>query len=198
MEIIKIIRNHKALLCSFAEVQSSDRDNFSPMLCLYSGKLKVMPGNDMVCARGLYQNPRNVDIKNKQASRRTPTSNTPELDHNDPAASERVFVLAVQQHDRGLYTKVPVRSSTLPPKKKRGSVFFLPFALTSGDLVPVRHIADPAHFMCGLAPGGLIEVTNIDTASIALDCEPKVLILLGYVFARNSSPLPTCFRIIRR
>ena len=129
MEIIKIIRETiRALLCSFAEVQSSDRDNFSPMLCLYSGKLKVMPGNDMVCARGLYQNPRNVDIKNK------PTSNTPELDHTDPAASERVFVLAVLQHDRGLYTKVPVRSST-------------PFALTSGDLVPVRHIADPAHFM---------------------------------------------------
>ncbi len=43
-----------------------------------------------MCARGLYQNPRNVDIKNKPAAR---TNNTPELDHNDPAASERVFVL---------------------------------------------------------------------------------------------------------
>lgn len=39
---------------------------------------------------GLYQNPRNVDIKNKPAAQ---TNNTPELDHNDPAASERVFVL---------------------------------------------------------------------------------------------------------
>ncbi len=43
-----------------------------------------------MCARGLYQNPRNVDIKNKPAAQ---TNNKPELDHNDPAASERVFVL---------------------------------------------------------------------------------------------------------
>ena len=87
---VEIIRNHKALLCSFAEAQSTDRDGHSIGLKLDSGKLKVMTGNDTVCARGLYQNPRNVDIKNKPAAQ---TNNTPELDHNDPAASERVFVL---------------------------------------------------------------------------------------------------------
>ena len=87
---VEIIRNHKALLCSFAEAQSTDRDGHSIGLKLDSGKLKVMTGNDTVCARGLYQNPRNVDIKNKPAAQ---TNNTPELDHNDPAASARVFVL---------------------------------------------------------------------------------------------------------
>ncbi len=42
-----------------------------------------------MCARGLYQNPRNVDIKNKSAAQ---TNNTPELDHTNPAASG-MFVL---------------------------------------------------------------------------------------------------------
>jgi phage/plasmid-associated DNA primase len=87
---VEIIRNHKALLCSFAEAQSTDRDGHSIGLKLDSGKLKVMTGNDTVCARGLYQNPRNINIKNKPAAQ---TNNTPELDHKDAAASERVFVL---------------------------------------------------------------------------------------------------------
>jgi hypothetical protein len=58
---------------------------------LASGKLKALTGATTRCAPGgLYQNPRNVDIKNKPAAQ---TNNTPELDHNDPDASERVFVL---------------------------------------------------------------------------------------------------------
>ena len=48
-----------------------------------------MTGNDTVCARGLYQMPRNVCIKHKPIM----MSNTmPELDHGDQAASARVRV----------------------------------------------------------------------------------------------------------
>ncbi len=56
-----------------------------------SGKLKALTGQRHgVRQGGCTRNPRNVDIKNKPAAR---TNNTPELDHNDPDASERVFVL---------------------------------------------------------------------------------------------------------
>ena len=87
---VEIIRNYKALVCSFPEAQSSDRvSGHSLGLKLDSAKLKVMTGNDTVCARGLYQNPRNVGIKHKPIM----MSNTmPELDHTDEAASARVRV----------------------------------------------------------------------------------------------------------
>jgi hypothetical protein len=62
---VEIIRNYKALVCSFPEAQSSTKDGHSMSLRLDSGKLKVMTGNDNVCARGLYQMPRNIGIKNK-------------------------------------------------------------------------------------------------------------------------------------
>jgi hypothetical protein len=87
---VEIIRNYKALVCSFPEAQSSDRTSGHSLgLKLDSAKLKVMTGNDTVCARGLYQNPRNVGIKHKPIM----MSNTmPELDHTDEAASARVRV----------------------------------------------------------------------------------------------------------
>ena len=51
---MEIIRNHRALVCSFPEAQSSDRiSGHSTGLKLDSAKLKVMTGNDTVCARGL-------------------------------------------------------------------------------------------------------------------------------------------------
>jgi hypothetical protein len=61
-------------------------------LKLASSKLKALTGgNDTECAGGLYQNPRKVDIENKTAR----------ADEHTGAASERVFVLEVQQDDRG-------------------------------------------------------------------------------------------------
>ena len=77
-------------MCSFPEAQSSDRaTGHSLGLKLDSAKLKVMTGNDTICARGLYQNPRNIGVKNKPVV----MSNTmPELDHTDEAASGRVRV----------------------------------------------------------------------------------------------------------
>ena len=87
---VEIIRNYKALVCSFPEAQSSDRvTGHSLGLKLDSAKLKVMTGNDTVCARGLYQMPRDVVIKHKSIM----MSNTmPELDHSDQPASDRVRV----------------------------------------------------------------------------------------------------------
>jgi phage/plasmid-associated DNA primase len=87
---VEIIRNYKALICSYPEAQSSDRvSGHSTGLKLDSAKLKVMTGNDTVCARGLYQMPRNIGIKHKPIM----MSNTmPELDHDDEAASGRVRV----------------------------------------------------------------------------------------------------------
>jgi hypothetical protein len=86
---VEIIRNYKALVCSFPEAQSGDRDGHSMSLRLDSGKLKVMTGNDSVCARGLYQNPRNVGIKHKPLIM---SNSMPELDHGDEAACGRVRV----------------------------------------------------------------------------------------------------------
>jgi hypothetical protein len=86
---VEIIRNYKALVCSFPEAQSSDRDGHSMSLRLDSGKLKVMTGNDNVCARGLYQMPRNIGIKNKPLLM---SNSMPELDHGDEAACGRVRV----------------------------------------------------------------------------------------------------------
>jgi hypothetical protein len=46
--------------------RGGDRGRASIGLKLASSKLKALTGgNDTVCARGLYQNPRKVDIKNK-------------------------------------------------------------------------------------------------------------------------------------
>ena len=110
---VEIIRNYKALVCSFPEAQSSDRVSGHSMgLKLDSAKLKVMTGNDTVCARGLYQNPRNVGIKHKPIM----MSNTmPELDHGDKPASERVrvslfgsrFSKTTEDHTRRIYRCIP-------------------------------------------------------------------------------------------
>ncbi len=110
---VEIIRNHKALVCSFPEAQSSDRaSGHSLGLKLDSAKLKVMTGNDTVCARGLYQNPRNVGIKHKPLV----MSNTmPELDHSDEAARGRVrvslfgsqFSKTTEDHARRIYRCIP-------------------------------------------------------------------------------------------
>ena len=86
---VEIIRNYKALVCSFPEAQSSTKDGHSMSLRLDSGKLKVMTGNDNVCARGLYQMPRNIGIKNKPLIM---SNSMPELDHGDEAACGRVRV----------------------------------------------------------------------------------------------------------
>lgn len=86
---VEIIRNYKALVCSFPEAQSSNKEGHSMSLRLDSGKLKVMTGNDNVCARGLYQMPRNIGIKNKPLIM---SNSMPELDHGDEAACGRVRV----------------------------------------------------------------------------------------------------------
>jgi hypothetical protein len=114
---VEVIRNYKALVCSFPEAQSSDRVSGHSMgLKLDSAKLKVMTGNDTVCARGLYQMPRNIGIKHKPIM----MSNTmPELDHNDEAASGRVRVslfgsrfvktsdTMAEDHVRRIYRRTP-------------------------------------------------------------------------------------------
>jgi hypothetical protein len=114
---VEIIRNYKALVCSFPEAQSSDRiSGHSTGLKLDSAKVKAMTGNDTVCARGLYQNPRNVLVKHKPLM----MSNTmPELDHGDQAASARVRVslfgsrfvktsdTLTEDHARRIYRCIP-------------------------------------------------------------------------------------------
>jgi hypothetical protein len=86
---VEIIRNCKALVCSYPEAQSSDREGHSTGLRFDSGKLKVMTGNDNVCARGHYQKPQSVRVKYKPVAM---SNSMPELDHGDEPARDRVRV----------------------------------------------------------------------------------------------------------
>jgi hypothetical protein len=83
-----LIANHKALFCVFPEIQSSE----GGMSCGFKfncGKLKAITGDDEVQGRGLFCNSKGYSVGFVSVAH---TNLMPQVDSNDPTATERLWV----------------------------------------------------------------------------------------------------------